>query len=160
MADPKVKDGAPNGSGMEPRGDESSKEAERRRRIAEIAYYNAERRGFLQGAELDDWLAAERQIDGSGSEKGPAGEASALQAESAVGDGTARDGSGGPSTATDRADTPDLIQADAERIEPDQVKKWARQLNVSAPRLREAIKRVGPVVDDVKRFLESAPPPA
>ena len=31
--------------------------------IREAAYFRAERRGFCQGAELDDWLAAEAEID-------------------------------------------------------------------------------------------------
>jgi hypothetical protein len=31
--------------------------------IAEAAYYRAARRGFVPGHELDDWLAAERQVD-------------------------------------------------------------------------------------------------
>jgi len=31
--------------------------------IREAAYFRAERRGFAQGAELDDWLAAEAEID-------------------------------------------------------------------------------------------------
>jgi len=31
--------------------------------IAEAAYYIAERRGFEAGAELDDWLEAESEID-------------------------------------------------------------------------------------------------
>ena len=31
--------------------------------IAEAAYYIAERRGFEPGAELEDWLAAEAEID-------------------------------------------------------------------------------------------------
>ena len=35
----------------------------REARIAEAAYWRAERRGFQAGHELDDWLAAERQID-------------------------------------------------------------------------------------------------
>lgn len=30
--------------------------------IAQAAYFRAEARGFEQGHELDDWLAAERQI--------------------------------------------------------------------------------------------------
>jgi Protein of unknown function (DUF2934) len=30
--------------------------------IAENAYYRAERRGFLPGFELEDWLAAEQEI--------------------------------------------------------------------------------------------------
>lgn len=29
----------------------------------EAAYYHAERRGFVPGRELEDWLAAEQQID-------------------------------------------------------------------------------------------------
>jgi hypothetical protein len=40
-------------------------EAPERRRamIAEAAYLLAERRGFLPGHELQDWLAAEAEID-------------------------------------------------------------------------------------------------
>lgn len=37
---------------------------ERRRRIAEGAYYKAERRGFSPGGEDGDWFDAEREIDG------------------------------------------------------------------------------------------------
>lgn len=44
-------------------------------------------------------------------------------------------------------------RAPKERIEPDQIKDWAKRLNVSTTRLREAVQRAGPVVDDVKRFL-------
>ena len=36
----------------------------REARIAEAAYWRAERRGFTPGRELDDWLEAEREIDG------------------------------------------------------------------------------------------------
>jgi hypothetical protein len=36
----------------------------REARIAEAAYWRAERRGFVAGQELDDWLAAEREVDG------------------------------------------------------------------------------------------------
>lgn len=35
----------------------------REARIAEAAYWRAERRGFAAGQELDDWLAAEREVD-------------------------------------------------------------------------------------------------
>lgn len=35
----------------------------RHRMIAEAAYFRAERRGFEAGHELDDWLAAEAEID-------------------------------------------------------------------------------------------------
>ena len=38
-------------------------EAERLTRIAQAAYFRAERRGFTPGCELDDWLAAEKEID-------------------------------------------------------------------------------------------------
>ncbi|MDY6944114.1 MAG: DUF2934 domain-containing protein [Pseudomonadota bacterium] len=36
----------------------------REARIAEAAYWRAERRGFAPGQEIDDWLNAERDIDG------------------------------------------------------------------------------------------------
>lgn len=35
----------------------------REARIAEAAYWRAERRGFTAGQELDDWLAAEKEVD-------------------------------------------------------------------------------------------------
>jgi hypothetical protein len=38
-------------------------DAERQRMVAEAAYYRALQRGFVAGGELDDWLAAERDID-------------------------------------------------------------------------------------------------
>jgi Protein of unknown function (DUF2934) len=31
-------------------------------RIAEAAYYRAERRGFAPGGEIEDWLAAEAEL--------------------------------------------------------------------------------------------------
>jgi len=37
--------------------------AERQRLIATTAYYRAERRGFAPGGELEDWCAAEVEID-------------------------------------------------------------------------------------------------
>jgi hypothetical protein len=36
---------------------------DRAQRIAERAYWRAERRGFEPGRELDDWLEAEREVD-------------------------------------------------------------------------------------------------
>ncbi|MCK6371616.1 MAG: DUF2934 domain-containing protein [Gammaproteobacteria bacterium] len=36
---------------------------DRQRLIAEAAYFRAERRGFQPGCELEDWLAAEIEID-------------------------------------------------------------------------------------------------
>ncbi len=35
----------------------------RRNMIAETAYYRAKQRGFAPGYELDDWLAAESEVD-------------------------------------------------------------------------------------------------
>jgi hypothetical protein len=37
--------------------------AERRDMIRRIAYFRAEWRGWTPGAELDDWLHAEREVD-------------------------------------------------------------------------------------------------
>jgi hypothetical protein len=34
--------------------------------IATAAYYRAQRRGFRPGQEIEDWLAAEREVDGTG----------------------------------------------------------------------------------------------
>ena len=39
---------------------------QRARAIAEAAYYRAERRGFEPGLEEQDWLEAEREVDGRG----------------------------------------------------------------------------------------------
>lgn len=36
---------------------------DRRRLIAEAAYFRAEQRGFVSGRELEDWLAAEIEVD-------------------------------------------------------------------------------------------------
>ncbi len=44
--------------------DQTPASKERHRRIAEAAYLIAERRGFQGGSALEDWLAAEAQIDG------------------------------------------------------------------------------------------------
>ena len=38
-------------------------EAERRTMIAEAAYYHSASRGFVPGHELEDWLAAEAEIE-------------------------------------------------------------------------------------------------
>jgi hypothetical protein len=52
-------------SGFDPSSDPSSS---REALIAIAAYYRAERRGFLPGHEQEDWLAAEREVDGAGRE--------------------------------------------------------------------------------------------
>ncbi len=58
-------------SGSQVRGAESSAvnpatpqvtDEQRRHMITVIAYYRAERRGFCEGCELDDWLAAEAEV--------------------------------------------------------------------------------------------------
>ncbi|MGD8589697.1 MAG: DUF2934 domain-containing protein [Chromatiales bacterium] len=36
---------------------------QRQRQIAELAYYKAQQRGFEAGHELEDWLAAEAEVD-------------------------------------------------------------------------------------------------
>lgn len=36
--------------------------SDRGARIAELAYYKAEQRGFEPGSEIDDWLQAEREL--------------------------------------------------------------------------------------------------
>ncbi len=36
---------------------------DRHRLIAEAAYFRAEQRGFVPGQELEDWLAAEIEVD-------------------------------------------------------------------------------------------------
>jgi len=38
--------------------------ADRKQRIAELAYRRAQARGFAPGRELEDWLAAEQEVDG------------------------------------------------------------------------------------------------
>lgn len=51
-------------------------------------------------------------------------------------------------------DYPDLDRTRfAERIEPDEVHGWARQLGVSPERLREAIRMAGDGLEDVRRYL-------
>jgi hypothetical protein len=127
---------------------------DRRERIAVAAYYNAERRGFGSSGEVDDWLEAERQIDDRASEKGTRGEAAAQQPDGGAGPSVTS-----PGNDADRPDFPDLDRAGIPHVEPDEVDKWARRLKVPAPRLREAMQRVGPVISDIKRFLGGASAP-
>jgi hypothetical protein len=42
---------------------------DRHQQIAQAAYQRAELRGFAPGYELDDWLVAEREIDGKADER-------------------------------------------------------------------------------------------
>jgi hypothetical protein len=48
-------------SATAPKADHTAKS--RHEAIAQAAYFLAEARGFERGRELEDWLAAERQID-------------------------------------------------------------------------------------------------
>lgn len=50
------------GSGTVERPGSLSRE-ERERLIAEAAYHRAQQRGFVGGDPVEDWLAAEREID-------------------------------------------------------------------------------------------------
>lgn len=51
------------GAGTAPAGADRAPGDERDRMIAVEAYYRAERRGFAPGCELEDWLAAEAEIE-------------------------------------------------------------------------------------------------
>jgi hypothetical protein len=69
--DERINDLKIQGSGAKPLNGENrtnvanaSDQASRDERIAVAAYYNAEHREFGGNGELDDWLAAERQMDG------------------------------------------------------------------------------------------------
>lgn len=57
---PLLESGAPASSGD---GETRLSHEERQRMVAEAAYYRALQRGFVAGGEVDDWLAAEREID-------------------------------------------------------------------------------------------------
>jgi len=46
-----------------PHSDQGSAPEKRREMVAVAAYYHAERRGFLSGDELGDWLEAEAEIE-------------------------------------------------------------------------------------------------
>ncbi len=62
LANPSVTLPRPHRATMKPKGAEFSPE-ERQRWVAEAAYFIAESRGFAPGAELDDWLQAEGEIE-------------------------------------------------------------------------------------------------
>ena len=51
----------------EPEAPPAARTAEIHERIAALAYLKAEAREFCFGRELDDWLEAEREINGAGS---------------------------------------------------------------------------------------------
>jgi hypothetical protein len=49
----------------------AARDSARQDAIARDAYYRAERRGFVPGYELDDWLAAEAEVMRNQDETGP-----------------------------------------------------------------------------------------
>jgi len=51
-------------AGATPRPSETALAADRERRIRDSAYQRAQRRGFVPGFEVEDWLAAEEEVDG------------------------------------------------------------------------------------------------
>ena len=112
---------------------------ERRERIARAAYFRAEQRNFQGDGQLEDWLAAEREIDSAASPAGIQGEASRL-AE-------------GPSDASAPA-IQENRNEDPEHIVPSDVPRVAAELGVPANTLRVAIERAGSRITDVKRYLE------
>jgi hypothetical protein len=63
QAVPESTKGAPEASRQEPAPTTPLTPEERHRRIAEAAYRKAEQRGFEPGHELEDWLAAEEEIE-------------------------------------------------------------------------------------------------
>lgn len=62
---PAVKTAAGKTSAKQPRAKKANAVSaeERRRLIAEAAYFKAERRGFPEGGALEDWVEAEAEID-------------------------------------------------------------------------------------------------
>ena len=104
---------------------------ERQRRIAIGAYYNAEHRGFEEGGELDDWLQAEQEYEKS-------------------------TGNHRTAKTTPLVSSGERSDANTQVIEPADVRRWAPRLNVSATRLREAIRNVGNKLSDVRRFLSKS----
>jgi hypothetical protein len=109
-------------------------ESERQQRIAIGAYYNAKHRGFEEGGALDDWLRAEQEYEKSiGHER----------TEETI-----------PATETD-----EMPESNTQVVEPSEIRRWAPRLNVSATRLREAIKNVGNKLSDIKRYLNKSDQP-
>ncbi|HLF12916.1 MAG TPA: DUF2934 domain-containing protein [Gammaproteobacteria bacterium] len=47
--------------------------------LAERAYFKAEQRGFVPGHELEDWLAAEREVTGTDSKPKKRGKSGAAK---------------------------------------------------------------------------------
>ena len=132
----------PDGASTQRSGGAAADVADIHRRHLEVAaYYIAERRGFAGDHALDDWLEAERQIDGRAAEAGVKHEASVDP------DSLDRD-----LAALEKADT-GRGDPNQQRIEPDAVKQWASTLGVSPEELRMAIREAGSAVEDVKRHL-------
>ncbi len=118
---------------------------DRRARIAERAYSHAQRRGFRDNGQIEDWLNAEREIDQESRSSGVKEEAS-LKSDP-ISDKAINRLSSSPRASEE------------EHIEPDHVQDWAQRLGVASTRLREAIQRVGSRVPDIQQFLEDSAQP-
>jgi hypothetical protein len=119
---------------------EAITDEQRREHISVAAYYNAEKRGFSGDGQLEDWLEAEKQV-GNYYTGGTANNREQQPIQQIIDQPEAR------------LDDADARSDPAEVIDPSDIKRWAKDLGISAPTLREAINRVGAKVEDVKRFL-------
>lgn len=117
-------------------------EEQRREHISVAAYYNAEKRGFSgdEQQQLEDWLQAEKLI-GNYYSGGTSNNRDQPSIQQIINQTDAR------------LDDVDARSDNAQIIDPSDIKRWAKELGVSAAVLREAINRVGGKVDDVKNFL-------
>ena len=120
----------------------------RREHIATAAYYNAERRGFAPGGELDDWLQAERDADSPQSQ---------LRDNESGGAGLSQSAS--QRSAPEQTVPPLQCEHPSreEAIAPDDLRLWADRLGIDAEALRAAVSKVGPRVEDVKAHLVKEP---
>lgn len=115
---------------------------QRREHISVAAYYNAEKRGFSgdEQQQLDDWLEAEKFV-GNYYTGGTATNREQQPVQQIINESEAP------------LDDSNARSDKQEVIDPSEVKRWAKDLGVSATTLREAINRVGANVNDVKSFL-------
>ncbi len=61
-------------------------QSDRDKWIAEAAYYRAEKRGFIPGYALEDWLVAEALVDFEIARRGSYNDPDAINAESGTSD--------------------------------------------------------------------------
>lgn len=116
---------------------------QRRRMIADAAYFRAERRGFVGGDPVADWLEAEAEIDaslrGRGSRRG------GLRALGTLDERLA--------TANERLET---LRAKLAAVQSDAAEEWREDVERLA-RLREELRRrIGEVRERGARVSEEA----